>query len=85
VVLPGRWIGLVEVCVSDPFTGAEGWDAIVLEQTANEDALRTAVDDERSRCLLIVRRELEEGKARGIPSTSGIMIVLERIARSIEG
>lgn len=42
------------------------------------------VDAERARCLGIVRGEIESGRLRGAPETSGAMLLLARIVLAIE-
>ena len=73
--------------MSDP----DGWkqvEAVELQSAAESELQRarweTALTLERGRCLALVRTEIEEGTKRGIPMTSGTMIILHRLAHSIE-
>lgn len=52
-----------------------GWDVIEKEGLAAH---------EKTRCLNIVRIEIQVGTARGVPETSGVMKILHRIAAAIE-
>jgi hypothetical protein len=55
---------------------SEGWDKI--------EAVEKRDEMDRARCLALVRAEIEEGTKRGIPITSGTMIILHRLAHLIE-
>jgi len=64
---------------------AEGWDDVLdveTRATIGDNAMEDA-HNERERCLGLVRAEIEEGRIRGIPETSGTMIILHRIAAAI--
>lgn len=62
----------------------KGWGAIILEQNAGADAVDDAGRAELSRCAAIVKKEIEDGRSRAIPMTSGVMVVLHRILGAIE-
>jgi hypothetical protein len=62
--------------VSQP---ADGWDDVEAMLFAKDDATK----DERSRCEAIVLGELDRGRLRGVPETSGVMRILHRIAAAI--
>lgn len=68
----------------------DGWKQVeVAERLSEEGAamvvmVATAGTNERGRCVALVRSEIEEGIKRGIPFTSGTMIILHRLAHLIE-
>lgn len=62
----------------------KGWDAIESEQAASIEAIDDASRIETTRCLNLVEREIEEGHARGIPVTAGVMVILHRIKAAIQ-
>jgi hypothetical protein len=57
----------------------DGWEGVLDTLTAKEDATCA----ERMRCGMIVQDEIERGRARGVPETSGVMIILARVAMAI--
>ena len=57
----------------------DGWDDVEMLLTAGAKA----VAEERGRCAAIVLDELECGRLRGVPETSGTMRILHRIAAAI--
>ena len=64
----------------------DGWKEVeVAERMRTEGAehVTAAWQKERDRCLALVRAELEEGKRRGIPETSGTMLILYRLEAAI--
>ena len=67
-----------EVITSAPFA-EDGWESVLDEIAAKDHA----VGDERIRCGAIVQIEIEAGRARGVPETAGVMIILHRIAAAI--
>jgi hypothetical protein len=69
----------------------DGWDkveAAELQSVAESELQRarweTALTLERGRCADLIKAEIEEGTKRGIPITSGTMIILHRLALAIE-
>jgi hypothetical protein len=58
----------------------DGWDDVADMITAKD----TATLDERARCEAIVRGELDRGRLRGIPESSGVMRILHHIAIAIQ-
>ena len=61
-----------------------GWDVVASTITNLEGAQLLGETLERKRCLSIVTDEIAKGIMRGIPATSGAMVVLARIAAAIE-
>jgi hypothetical protein len=59
----------------------DGWDDV--ERTLQANDADAATMDERARCEAMVQGELERGRLRGVPETSGVMIILHRIALAI--
>lgn len=57
----------------------DGWEEVEAMLSAKDDA--TA--GERERCAAIVSGEIERGRLRGIPDTSGVMVILHRIVAAI--
>jgi len=57
----------------------DGWESVLDALSAKDEATMT----ERMRCELLVRAELENGRARGVPETAGVMTILHRIALAI--
>jgi len=65
----------------------DGWKQVEAAERLREEgaALVTAsFTNERARCVALVKAEIEEGTKRGIPLTSGTMIILHRLALAIE-
>ena len=63
-----------------------GWNEVeVAERLRTEGAqqVEAAWKAERARCLALVKGEIEEGKRRGIPQTSGTMLILYRLEGAI--
>ena len=64
----------------------DGWkevEAAERMRTEGAEHVIGAWQKERDRCLALVRAELEEGKRRGIPETSGTMLILYRLEGAI--
>jgi hypothetical protein len=57
----------------------DGWDDVERMLTAKDEA----TSDERARCAELVAIEIENGRMRGVPDTSGVMLILHRIAAAI--
>jgi hypothetical protein len=75
--------------MSEPTSTDEkpGWNEVeTAERMRAEGATQvaTAWKTERTRCLELVRTEIVEGKRRGIPDTSGTMLILYRLQSAIE-
>ena len=63
----------------EPQYAEDGWESVLDGLSAKDQATM----DERMRCEMLVRAELENGRARGVPETAGVMIILHRIALAI--
>lgn len=63
----------------DNAIGDDGWDEVEKSISAVDDATM----DERARCEALVRGEIDRGRLRGVPETSGVMKILYRIAAAI--
>jgi hypothetical protein len=64
-----------------------GWNEVeVAERLRAEGAQQVEVawKTERERCLALVKGEIDEGLRRGIPQTSGTMLILYRLQSAIE-
>jgi hypothetical protein len=75
--------------MSEPTSTDEkpGWNEVeVAESMRAEGAqhVETAWKTERQRCVALVKTEIEEGLRRGIPQTSGTMLILYRLQSAIE-
>jgi hypothetical protein len=57
----------------------DGWDDVE-QMIAAKDEAKT---DERLRCAAIIAGELDHGRMRGVPETSGIMKILLRVQAAI--
>ena len=62
---------------------SEGWDQVEAAELSSSVGMDEAKNAERERCSVVVQSEIEEGRIRGIPETSGTMIILHRIAAAI--
>jgi hypothetical protein len=56
-----------------------GWDDVEQMIAAKDEAR----NDERLRCAAIIAGELDHGRLRGVPETSGIMKILLRVQAAI--
>jgi len=64
-----------------------GWNEVEVSERMRAEGVtqvETAWKTERTRCLELVRTEIVEGKRRGIPDTSGTMLILYRLQSAIE-
>jgi hypothetical protein len=57
----------------------DGWDDVEEMVLAKDEPMMA----ERDRCAAIVSGEIERGRLRGIPDTSGVMVILHRIYAAI--
>lgn len=62
-----------------PEYAEDGWESVLDNLSAKDEATM----NERMRCELLVRAEIEQGHARGVPESAGVMIILHRIALAI--
>jgi len=65
---------------------SSGWDEIQKTEQANTDVsahVEAAWKSERERCVRLVRAEIAEGVSRGVPLTSGAMLILHRLEAAI--
>jgi hypothetical protein len=68
-------------------TDKPGWNEVeTAERMRAEGAaqVEAAWKTERTRCLALIKTEIEEGLRRGIPQTSGTMLILYRLQSAIE-
>jgi len=64
-----------------------GWNEVEVAERHRVEGVQqveAAWKTERERCLALVKVEIEEGKRRGIPPTSGTMLILYRLQSAIE-
>ena len=64
----------------------DAWTDLATLETHRDavNLIDQATLDERQRCKDIIIAEASKGKAAGIPSSSGVMVLLARIAAAIE-
>jgi hypothetical protein len=75
--------------MSEPVNTDEkrGWSEVEVAERLRAEGVQqveTAWKAERQRCVALVKTEIEEGLRRGIPQTSGTMIILYRLQSAIE-
>jgi hypothetical protein len=64
-----------------------GWNEVEVAERHRAEGVQqveAAWKTERERCLALVKVEIVEGKRRGIPDTSGTMLILYRLQSAIE-
>jgi hypothetical protein len=65
--------------IKPPEYAEDGWESVLDGLSAKDQATM----DERMRCEMVVRAEIEQGRLRGVPESAGVMIILHRIALAI--
>ncbi len=65
-----------------PANSAPPADPVWSEIAAKDDTIDTTLI-ERVRCVGVVNAEISRGAQAGVPTTSSVMVILERIAAAI--